>query len=71
MDGAPASIVAPGYAFSLKGVYQPKEDQFAEVEVVTSPVDAPREVRAREAEGPEREQHQHHGATEARVVEIR
>jgi sulfide dehydrogenase [flavocytochrome c] flavoprotein subunit len=51
LNGACYNIVAPGYAFSLKGVYQPKEDQFAEVEVVTSPVDAPREVRAREAEG--------------------
>jgi sulfide dehydrogenase [flavocytochrome c] flavoprotein subunit len=51
LNGACYNILAPGYAFSLKGVYQPKEDQFAEVEVVTSPVDAPREVRAREAEG--------------------
>ncbi len=51
LNGACYNIVAPGYAFSLKGVYQPKEGQFAEVEVVTSPVDAPREVRAREAEG--------------------
>jgi len=37
-------------AFSLAAVYQPKGDQYAELEVVTSPVDAPREVRAREAE---------------------
>ena len=51
LNGACYNIVAPGYAFSLKGVYQPKEGQFAEVEVVTSPVDAPREIRAREAEG--------------------
>src|SRR5262249_45502158 len=42
--------VAPGYAFSLSGIYQPKGDQFAEVEVKTSPVDAPREERAQEAE---------------------
>ena len=43
--------VAPGYAFSLKGIYQPKDDIFAEAEGGgTSAVDAPREVRAREAE---------------------
>lgn len=43
--------VAPGYAFSLKGIYQPKGDIFAEAEGGgTSAVDAPREVRAREAE---------------------
>jgi sulfide dehydrogenase [flavocytochrome c] flavoprotein chain len=51
LNGACYNIVAPGYAFSLKGIYQPKEGQFAEVEVATSPVDAPREVREREAEG--------------------
>ena len=50
LNGACYNIVAPGYGFSLQGVYQPKEGQFAEVEVVTSPVDAPREIRAREAE---------------------
>ena len=42
--------MAPGYAFSLSGIYQPKEGQFAEVEGSTSPVDAPREVRQREAD---------------------
>ncbi|WP_407176065.1 FCSD flavin-binding domain-containing protein [Bradyrhizobium sp. STM 3562] len=43
--------VAPGYAFSLAGLYQPKDDIFAEVEGGgSSSVDAPREVRAREAE---------------------
>jgi sulfide dehydrogenase [flavocytochrome c] flavoprotein subunit len=50
LNGACYNIVAPGYAFSLKGVYQPKEGQFAEVEVATSPVDASRDVREREAE---------------------
>ncbi len=50
LTGACYNTVAPGYAFSLSGVYQPKGDQFAEVENVTSPVDAPREVRAQEAE---------------------
>jgi hypothetical protein len=42
--------VAPGYAFSLSGVYAPKDGLFNEVEGGgTSPVDAPRDVRAREA----------------------
>jgi sulfide dehydrogenase [flavocytochrome c] flavoprotein subunit len=49
--GACYNTVAPGYAFSLSGIYQPKDGMFAEIEgVTTSPVDAPREVRAREAE---------------------
>jgi len=50
LNGACYNTVAPGYAFSLTGIYQPKEGQFAEVEVSTSPLDAPREVRMREAE---------------------
>jgi sulfide dehydrogenase [flavocytochrome c] flavoprotein chain len=50
LNGACYNTVAPGYGFSLTGIYQPKEEQFAEVEVVTSPVDAPREIRQREAE---------------------
>ena len=49
--GACYSTVAPGYAFSLSGVYQPKDGMFAEIEGGgTSPVDAPRAVRAREAD---------------------
>jgi len=49
--GACYNTVAPGYAFSLSGVYQPKDDMFAETEGGrTSPVDAPREVRTREAD---------------------
>ncbi len=49
--GACYNTVAPGYAFSLSGVYQPRDDIFAETEGGGgSPVDAPREVRAREAE---------------------
>ena len=49
--GACYSTVAPGYAFSLSGVYQPKDGMFAEIEGgSTSPVDAPRSVRAREAD---------------------
>ena len=50
LTGACYNTVAPGYAFSLSGIYQPKGDLFAEAEVSTSPVDAPREVRAQEAE---------------------
>jgi sulfide dehydrogenase [flavocytochrome c] flavoprotein chain len=45
------NTVAPGYAFSLSGIYQPKDGMFAETEGGgTSPVDAPREVRLREAD---------------------
>ncbi|NOJ38537.1 NAD(P)/FAD-dependent oxidoreductase [Bradyrhizobium australiense] len=54
LSGACYNTVAPGYAFSLSGVYQPKEGQFAEVEGATSRVDAPREVRQREADGAEK-----------------
>ena len=50
LNGACYNTVAPGYAFSLSGIYQPKEDQFAEVEGGSSPVDAPRELRQREAD---------------------
>ena len=49
LNGACYNTVAPGYAFSLKGIYQPRDGQFAEAEVSISPVDAPREVRQREA----------------------
>jgi sulfide dehydrogenase [flavocytochrome c] flavoprotein subunit len=50
LSGICYNTVAPGYAFSLAGIYQPKDDIFAEVEGGgTSPVDAPRELRAREA----------------------
>jgi hypothetical protein len=42
--------VAPGYALSLAGTYQPKGDIFAEDSVRTSPLDASREDRAHEAE---------------------
>jgi sulfide dehydrogenase [flavocytochrome c] flavoprotein chain len=51
LTGVCYSTVAPGYAFSLSGVYQPKGDIFGEVEGGgTSPLDAPRETRAKEAE---------------------
>lgn len=53
LNGACYNTVAPGYAFSLSGVYQPKDGQFAEVEGTTSAVNAPREVRQREAEAAE------------------
>jgi len=49
--GACYNTVAPGYAFSLSGVYQPRDGMFAEIEGGgTSPVDAPREVRRQEAD---------------------
>ncbi|QAU48352.1 NAD(P)/FAD-dependent oxidoreductase [Bradyrhizobium guangzhouense] len=55
LTGVCYNIVAPGYGFSLSGNYQPKGDVFAEVEGgATSPVDAPREVRTREATDAER-----------------
>ncbi len=50
LTGACYNTVAPGYAFSQSGIYQPKDGLFAEVESGTSPVDAPREVRAQEAD---------------------
>jgi sulfide dehydrogenase [flavocytochrome c] flavoprotein subunit len=51
LTGVCYNTVAPGYAFSLAGIYQPKDDIFAEIEAAgTSPVDAPRERRAREAD---------------------
>ena len=50
LNGACYNTVAPGYAFSLKGIYQPKDGQFAESEVTTSPVEASHEVRQREAD---------------------
>jgi NADPH-dependent 2,4-dienoyl-CoA reductase/sulfur reductase-like enzyme len=50
LTGVCYNTVAPSYGFSLAGIYQPKDDIFAEVEGgATSPVDAPRELRAREA----------------------
>ena len=50
LTGVCYNTVAPGYAFSLPGVYMPKDSIFAEVEGSTaSAVDAPHEVRAREA----------------------
>ncbi|MGY4291259.1 sulfide dehydrogenase [flavocytochrome c] flavoprotein subunit [Bradyrhizobium sp. LM2.7] len=50
LTGVCYNTVAPAYGFSLAGNYQPKGDIFVEVEGgATSPVDAPRELRAREA----------------------
>jgi NADPH-dependent 2,4-dienoyl-CoA reductase/sulfur reductase-like enzyme len=55
LTGICYNTVAPGYGFSLAGTYQPRGDIFAEVEGgAASPVDAPRELRAREAEDAER-----------------
>jgi NADPH-dependent 2,4-dienoyl-CoA reductase/sulfur reductase-like enzyme len=51
LPGTCYNTVAPGYAFSLTGIYQPKDGTFAEIEGGgTSPLDAPREVRLREAD---------------------
>ena len=51
LTGACFNTVAPGYTFSLSGVYAPRDGLFNEVEGGgTSPLDAPREVRAQEAE---------------------
>jgi sulfide dehydrogenase [flavocytochrome c] flavoprotein subunit len=50
LTGACYSTIGPGYAFSQSGIYQPKDGMFAEVESRASPVDAPREVRAQEAD---------------------
>jgi sulfide dehydrogenase [flavocytochrome c] flavoprotein subunit len=51
LTGACYNTVAPGYAFSLTGIYQPRDGLFAEIEGGgASPVDAPREVRSREAD---------------------
>jgi sulfide dehydrogenase [flavocytochrome c] flavoprotein subunit len=52
LDGTCYNTVAPGYAFSLSGTYQPRDDIFAEIDGTgfTSPVDATRDVRLKEAE---------------------
>jgi len=55
LTGICYNVVAPGYAFSLAGVYQPKDDIFVEAEGGgASAVDALREARAREAGEAER-----------------
>jgi len=45
------SLIAPDYAISISGVYHPSGDQYLEVDGtgVTSPVQAPRTLRAQEA----------------------
>jgi sulfide dehydrogenase [flavocytochrome c] flavoprotein chain len=49
--GACYNTVAPGYAFSQSGVYQPKDGMFAESEgLVITPVDATSDMRRREAD---------------------
>jgi len=51
LTGACFNTVAPGYAFSLTGVYAPKDGLFNEIEGGgTSPIDAPPEVRTQEAQ---------------------
>jgi NADPH-dependent 2,4-dienoyl-CoA reductase/sulfur reductase-like enzyme len=55
LTGVCYNIAAPGYGFSLAGIYQPRDDIFAETEGgATSPLDAPRELRAREADEAQR-----------------
>jgi len=55
LTGVCYNIAAPGYGFSLAGIYQPRDDIFAESEGgATSPLDAPRELRAREADEAQR-----------------
>lgn len=50
LNGICYNTVAPGYAFSLAGVYQPKGDIFMEIEGgAISRLDAPRDTREREA----------------------
>ena len=45
------SLVAPDYGISIAGVYQPKNGLLADIEGAggTSPLDAPRDIRSREA----------------------
>ena len=50
LAGACYNTVAPGYAFSLTGIYQPRDGTFVETEGGASPVEATREDRRREAE---------------------
>jgi NADPH-dependent 2,4-dienoyl-CoA reductase/sulfur reductase-like enzyme len=51
LEGACYNTVAPGYAFSLSGIYQPRDGMFAEIApATTSPVEAPSELRKREAD---------------------
>ena len=50
LAGACYNTVAPGYAFSLTGIYQPRDGTFVEIEGGASPVEATREDRRREAE---------------------
>jgi NADPH-dependent 2,4-dienoyl-CoA reductase/sulfur reductase-like enzyme len=55
LTGICYNVVAPAYAFSLNALYAPKDDIFAEVEGGrSSPADAPRELRAREADDADR-----------------
>jgi sulfide dehydrogenase [flavocytochrome c] flavoprotein chain len=51
LEGACYNTVAPGYAFSLSGTYQPRDGMFAEIApAATSPLEAPPELRGREAD---------------------
>ena len=52
IEGTCYNIVTPGYAFSQSGNYQPRDDIFMEVmgSGFTSPLNAPSEIRQREAD---------------------
>jgi sulfide dehydrogenase [flavocytochrome c] flavoprotein subunit len=45
------SLIAPDYAISQRGSYRPVDSIYNEVDgtAITSPVDAPQDMRAREA----------------------
>jgi hypothetical protein len=52
IEGTCYNIVTPDYAFSQSGNYQPRDDIFMEVmgSGFTSPLNAPSEIRQREAD---------------------
>ena len=56
LPGACYNTVSPGYGFSQSGIYQPRDGLFVEVDGSgnSSPVGAPVELRAREAEQAQR-----------------
>jgi sulfide dehydrogenase [flavocytochrome c] flavoprotein subunit len=43
------SLIAPDYAISQSGRYRPSGENYVEAESAISPVDAPQDVRAKEA----------------------
>ena len=49
LNGACYNTVAPGYAFSLSGIYQPKDDIFAEIDGSGSPARSMRRAKSASA----------------------